>query len=77
MEEKQLTKLTSPFAIHLISFLVFGLFFALIMWAADSTENRSFDLVKFLSRTLIYGLGITLALFLAQKIFGKPAIRKQ
>ena len=48
---------------YLIHFVIFGLLMALFWWAEDWSEGRSFNLMKFSTRILIFG-GIS-ALMLA------------
>jgi len=40
---------------YLLHFILFGVIMALIWWAADVSEGKGCDLVKFLTRILIFG----------------------
>jgi hypothetical protein len=40
---------------YLLRFFFFGIFMALFWWTTDVSEGKSFNLVKFLTRILIFG----------------------
>jgi type IV secretory pathway TrbL component len=47
---------------HLIHFFLYGIIMALMWWAIDFADGKSFDLVKFLTRILIFGGAFALVL---------------
>jgi apolipoprotein N-acyltransferase len=57
-------------------FIITGLFFALLFWAKDSVEGESFIAGKFVVRFLIYGAGMTLAFYLANRFFAQKPVEK-
>jgi len=57
---------------YLLHFIIFGLFMALFWWAVDWSEDKSFDLVKFLTRILIFG-----GIYTLMRIILDPFIEKK
>lgn len=49
---------------------------ALFRWAEDNVEGIPFDVAKFAVRVLIYGIGMTLALYIANLFFKKKPTGK-
>jgi len=44
----------------IIRVLLSGAFFALTLFAFDATEGKEFNLLKFLMRMIVFGIGMTL-----------------
>ena len=52
----------------LLSFLLSGLLFAIVLYALDAAEGKDFSLLKFVMRMVIGGSGMTLI----RLLFNKP-----
>lgn len=64
------------FKSYLISFLVFGVIMALFRWAEDNVAGNPFDLGKFAYRVVIYGIGMTLAMYIPNLFLKKKPTDK-